>query len=78
MRVLGLNPVQQPMGYAVHTHIQVREDVSLPVPGFVIICYSDYEVQKKVQSMKHTIKTHEVDVKFQRVCGLVYIIVYHC
>ena len=66
------------MGYACCTHIQVREDVSLQVLGFVIIRYSDYEVQKKVQSMKHTIKTHEVDVTFQRVCELVYINVYHC
>ena len=63
----------------VHVHIQVREDVStdsLQVLGFVMIRYSDHEVQRKVQSMKHTIKNHEVDIKFQRVCGLMYIIVY--
>ena len=52
---------------------------SLQVLGFVIIRYSDHEVQKKVQSMKHTIKNHEVDITFQRVCELVYryIIVYY-
>ena len=48
---------------------------SVQVQGFVIIRYSDHEVQRKVQSMKHTIKNHEVDVTFQRVCGLVYVIV---
>ena len=61
-----------------YIHIQVREDMStdsVQVQGFVIIYYSDHEVQRKVQSMKHTIKNHEVDVTFQRVCGLVYVIV---
>ena len=47
---------------------------SVQVQGFVIICYSDHEVQMKVQSMKHTVKNHEVDVTFQMVCGLVYVI----
>ena len=68
-----------PLMLHVHVHIQVREDVStnsLQVLGFVMIRYSDHEVQRKVQSMKHTIKNHEVDIKFQRVCGLMYIIVY--
>ena len=48
---------------------------SVQVQGFVIIRYSDHEVQMKVQSMKHTIKNHEVDVTFQRVCRVVYVIV---
>ena len=60
-----------------HTHTlintQVKRDLATNKSrGFGFVRYFDYEIQKKVQTMKHVIKGRRVDIKYPKKVGVMF------